>query len=99
MAVAVLTLTTPVRVGDLINGVTVASLDLVSFSVNFQGATAVFSVVLQEPTSGWTYTLTLTGTNGSNAWAAFQTAFPNFATTILNYLESNGLLPAGTVSA
>lgn len=95
---ATLTLTTPVRVGDLVNGITISSLKMTSFSVNFQGTTAVFSIVMTDPVSGYTYTETLIGAQGQAAWTAFQQAFPNFAVTVVNYLVGNSELPAGTVS-
>ena len=58
---ATLTLTTPVHVGDLVNGITVDKLDLVSVSVNFQGTTAIASFMLRHTASGWIHTVTLTG--------------------------------------
>jgi hypothetical protein len=91
---ATLTLTAPVRVGDLMTGITVSSLTLVSISMNFQ--TSVVSVVLADPASGYSYPVTLTGTNAATALTALATAYPNLQKQILGYVSN--LLPAGTVS-
>lgn len=68
-------LATPLRVGDLVNGINVEALDLVSISINFQPILDTpkdrpahikywrdqvsVSCMLQHPASGWTHTVTL----------------------------------------
>lgn len=93
---ATLTLTAPVHVGDLVGGITVDQLELVSVSINLQGATAVVSMMLRHPASGWTHTVTLRGADGDTQWAAIQAAFPNFEKQILTMLAAK--LPEGNVS-
>lgn len=71
---------TPIRVGDIKNGITVDALDLVSISVNFKpvletpkGQSAhikywrdqvIVSCVLHHAASGWTHTVTLSEHTG-----------------------------------
>ena len=93
---ATLTLATPVRIGDLNNGITVDKLDLVSVSINFQGATPIVSVMLRHAASGWIHTVTLTGATGDAQWTALKAAFPAFEKQVLTLLAAN--LPAGTIS-
>lgn len=95
---AKLTLTTPVRVGDLINGAIIAELTLVSFAVNWQPGGVTFSIVLQDLTSNWAHTVTLTAAEGTAALAALRAAFPTFENLVLGYLANQGKLPPGTVS-
>lgn len=71
---------TPIRVGDLANGITVDALELVGISINFQpvvdtdipGAMkgrvlknrVIVSCVLHHAASGWTHTITLSEHTG-----------------------------------
>lgn len=73
-------LTTPIRVGDLANGITVDALDLVSISINFQplldtpkGSPShikylrdrvIVSCMLHHAASGWIHTVTLSEHTG-----------------------------------
>ncbi len=61
-----LTLSNPIRVGDLMNEIMIAQLNLVSVSINFaNGPAPVVSIILKDLTSGYTWNLVLTaGTRG-----------------------------------
>jgi hypothetical protein len=93
---ATLTLQTPIKVGDLVNGITVDTLDLVSLAINFQGPSAVVSIMLRHSASGWIHTITLTGADGDAQWAAIRAAFPNLEKQFLTTLVKK--LPAGVLS-
>ncbi|HEV2194030.1 MAG TPA: hypothetical protein VGR55_00470 [Candidatus Acidoferrum sp.] len=92
---ATLKLTTPTRIGDLNNGITIDALDLKAISVSFQRASAEVSIILQH-SSGWTHNLVLRDSDGDSAWIAIKGAFPNFEKQILTLLAPH--LPAGSLS-
>jgi hypothetical protein len=93
---ATLTLTTPVRIGDLTTGFSIASLDLSSISINFQQATPIISIVLVDPVSKYPQPVTITGATAGPIWTAIRAAFPNFEKQILTLFASS--LPPGTIS-
>ena|SRR5690349_9403999 len=99
-------LNTPSTVGDLANPITVSQLNVTAISFQFDpsltgGAVPqmIVSVVLKEPVSGWSHTVTYRGnTEGAAVLKWFSTNFQtNLVTAVLNRLMADGKLPPGTI--
>lgn len=91
---ATLTLTTPVRIGNLVDGVTITSLNVASIKFNFQ--TSEIEVVLVCPRSSNAHTTKLSGIRAVTALNELAVQYPNLQAQVLKYVSE--YLPDGTIS-
>lgn len=94
------TLANPVQVGDLTNPITVDSLEVGSFSMNFEpsisdSGNAILSVVLVHRASGYKMNIVYQNADALAFWTERESVL---GTDIFNKLISDGKLPNGSLS-
>jgi hypothetical protein len=95
-------LATPAHVGDLNSGITVGNLEIAAISLNLQRAhvskgRAILSIVLEDPTSGWTTTVTYQDETALAFWAQLGAPVSGaLIDAIWAKLQADGKLPVGT---
>src|SRR5690242_17959659 len=94
------TLETPIMVGDLTSSIKVSSLKLVSVSVNYEdvytkGGTAVLSICLVDPDSGYPVNVVY---QDASALEMAQTIEAQIGAELFQKLIADRKLPAGTLS-
>lgn len=96
-------LTPPMHVGDLVGGITVDQLQLVSVSINFDTVyaskgNAILSVILLHPSSGWKHNIVYQDASALTFWNSTMDANSACSNAIFQKLIADGKLPAGTLA-
>jgi hypothetical protein len=95
------TLKTPTAVGDLLHQVPVTSFQISSLGINVESrfvtnGTAILSVALTDPVSGYKTTVVINDAAALAVWNSIESVVE---TAVFAQLTAGDLLPAGTLAA